>query len=143
MSKCVPGQSIGNGSYHQVVDREWSGWYYGSNVANSWIQFDFKDKGVWLESYTIKSDGNDVSDKTHLREWEIQGSNDASFWKKLDSRNTNDLNGKYVTQHFTCSEKRKEAFRYIRLIQTGRNMSESHELRFSEIEFFGSIVSNE
>ena len=121
---------------HQVVDYGWNNYWHTGNVSNSWIQFDFQDRWVSLESYSLKSDGSVY----HLQTWIIQGSNDASSWTDLDSRNTSELNGKYITKHFTCShEANGKQFRYIRLTQTGTDSSRCHHLMLSEVELFGTL----
>jgi hypothetical protein len=54
-------------------------------VPNSWICFEFKNKSVSLHHYTLKSSGQGAH---FFVQWEIEGSNDGSTWKSLDSRNT-------------------------------------------------------
>ena len=123
---------------HQVVDYGWNNFWSINNTANSWIQFDFKDFQVSPQSYTIKSNGHDYH---HLLSWKIEGSNDASSWLPIHSNSSNDLNGMYITKHFTCSRTYNEFFRYIRLTQTGKNSSRCDHLQMSEIEFFGIVKS--
>jgi hypothetical protein len=68
--------------YHQVANHGWNNYWYTSNSARSWIQFDFKDSAICLTDYTLKSDGNSSGKRgDHLVQWEIDGSNDANAWK--------------------------------------------------------------
>ena len=95
-----------------------------------------KDKTVSLTKYSLKSDGGGG---WHLIQWVIEGSNDGRSWEELDSRNTQDLNGRYITKTYDCQRKRSESYRYLRLRQTGNNSSGGDALRLSEIEFFGVL----
>ena len=48
-------------------------------------------------------------------------SNDGSSWEDLDRRNTQDLDGGYVTKTYGCQSGKGICFRYLRLRQTGKN----------------------
>jgi hypothetical protein len=109
----------------------WRSW----NVRNSWICFDFKEKVVSLQHYTLKSWSND-----HFIQWEIEGSNDEETWRSIDTRSTVDLCGKSIVKTYKCS-KTTEFFRFIRMRQSGKNNHDSHHLALAGIEFFGSIKS--
>lgn len=124
---------------HQVVDYGWGDWWYSSNKENSWIQFDFIDRSVSVESYTIKS-GKLTGVPSHPRHWVIEGSNDAQSWSTIDSQDNSDLNGNCCTKHFKCStELSGTLYRYIRMRQTGQNCFNANRLWLSEIEFFGVL----
>jgi hypothetical protein len=134
--------SSGDRSNHcwDLVNREWNDFWFTNNAANSWVQFDFKDRVVSLSHYTLKSDG----DSGHpLLQWKLEGSADGSSWTVLDRRNTQDLNGNYVTKVSSCGEMSSQGhfYRYLRLTQTGKNSSNDDHLLLSEIEFFGSMVN--
>ena len=103
---------------HQVTDYGWNNYWRTDDEPNSWICFDFKDKTVSLTKYSLKSDG---AGGGHLIQWVIEGSNDGGTWEELDSRNTQDLNGKYITKTYDCQRTRSESYRYLRLRQTGKN----------------------
>jgi hypothetical protein len=74
--------------------------YWNSdNSANSWIQFDFKNREVSLTHYTLKSDGGG----DHLLQWTLTGSRNGKTWESIDAGHTQDLNGKFITKIFSCS----------------------------------------
>jgi hypothetical protein len=121
----------------QVADHGWNNYWISQNIPNSWICFDFKDKSVFLEHYTLKSGGNG---NCYFIQWEIEGSNDCSTWKSLDGRNAKDLCGNYLVKTYGCSRvNRREFFRFIRIRQTGKNSSNYHHLTLCNIEFFGKV----
>ena len=121
---------------HQVTDYGWNDWWGTEDELNSWICFDFKDKKVSLTEYILKSDG---SRGWHLLQWVIEGSNDGRCWKELDRRNTQDLNGTYITKSYDCESAKGTSFRYLRLRQTGKNSGGKDQLNLSKIEFFGTL----
>jgi hypothetical protein len=74
----------------QVADHDWNNYWFTNSIANSRIQFDFKNRNVSLTHYTLKSDGfgND-----HLLEWTVAGSRDDVSWDSIDCHKTQELNG--------------------------------------------------
>jgi hypothetical protein len=111
-------------------DSKWS--------SDLWISFGFKDVRVSLQHYTLKSSGHG---SCYFTQWEIEGSNDGSTWKSVDSRNTKDLCGNYIVKTYECSTSDpSEFFRFIRMRQTERD-SPGHNapLMLSEIELFGRL----
>jgi hypothetical protein len=74
----------------QVADYGWNGYWMSQPVSNSWICFDFKQRKLSLQHYTLKS-GNVGAH--YPIQWEIEGSEDGNSWNCLDSRNTRDLCG--------------------------------------------------
>jgi hypothetical protein len=122
---------------HNVVKHGWNDFWYSNNTPNSWISFDFKDKSVFLQHYTLKSAG---FGHHYFTQWEIEGSNDGNTWESLDSRNTRDLCGNYVVKTYECSKsKPEEFFRFIRMRQTDKSSNNCDYFMLSEIEFFGTL----
>jgi hypothetical protein len=121
---------------YQVANHGWNSYWYTNNSARSWIQFDFKDSSICLTDYTLKSDGHP---SCHLLQWTIESSKDGSTWECIDSQNTQDLNGTYVTKTFKCSSPSSHFCRYIRLTQTGKDAHGADHLMLCNIEFFGCI----
>jgi hypothetical protein len=134
----ITSSSDGYNKCHQVADHGWNNFWYTNNDPRSWIQFDFKDSSICLTDYALKSDGHGGR---HLLQWEIEGSEDGNGWERIDARNTQDLNGNYITKTFKCSSPGNRFYRYIRLIQTGKNSSGNDYLLLCNIEFFGRFRS--
>jgi hypothetical protein len=124
---------------HQVVDYNWGQYWISSEVQNSWIQFDFKNRQISMTNYTIRSDRNTAH---HLMQWSVAGSNDEKSWTILDQRNTQDLNGANIVKSFACESVHSStsSFRFVRLTQTGPSSHNYNYLQLSNLEFFGRIV---
>ena len=127
-------------SCNQVVNYGWKSYWRSSNSSNSWIQFDFKSSAVSLSGYSIRT-GTSCSNY-HPVQWVIELSNDRSTWETVDERDTKDLSTDDTVQTFECNKPSHMFARYIRLKQTGANLSGSHYLCFSEIEFFGKVSTS-
>ncbi|KAK8833659.1 hypothetical protein M9Y10_030419 [Tritrichomonas musculus] len=92
------------------------------------IVFDFKDKLIQLESYTIKS------------RFSNDGSSDG--WIIVDRRdNDATLNGPNIIHTFEHYQKKAGFYRYVRLRQTGDSWySYDHKtIGFPLIEFYGKL----
>jgi hypothetical protein len=123
---------------HQVVDYDWTSYWNSRSEPNSWIQFDFKNRRILPTRYAIKSDNESGH---HLLKWSVDGSNDGTMWTNLDRRETNDLNGNRTVKSYECQslESSYPFFRFVRLIQTGKNSSGSDHLMLTNVEFFGKV----
>jgi hypothetical protein len=136
----ITSSSDGYNKCWQVADHGWNNYWYSNTVTNSWICFDFKDRSVSLQHYTLKSSGQGAH---FFVQWVIEGSNDGSTWKSLDIRNTRDLCGNYIAKTYSCPRvKSHEFFRFIRMRQTGTNTDDSDYLMLSNIEFFGKVKNS-
>lgn len=122
---------------YQVIDMDWDDLFFTENKANQWIQFDFKEKSVKLDHYTIKTHKY-PSNFPHLKYWVIEGSNDENSWDEIDRRAITVLNGKNKFQTFPC-KKADGTYRFVRLRQTGMNAKNTFVLAVTNIELFGQV----
>jgi hypothetical protein len=121
----------------EVAYYGWSDYWVSREMSNSWICFDFKEKSISLQHYTLKS--GSLTDHYFIQ-WAIEGSNDGRTWKSLDSQNTKDLCGDFITKAYKCSaSNQNEFFRFIRMRQTGKNSIGNFFLWLCNIEFFGRL----
>jgi hypothetical protein len=121
-----------------VADFQNQSMFYTNNETNSWICYDFKDIQIKVTHYSIRSrrDSNDH----HLRFWTLEGSIDGLKWVKIDDRqNDTSLNSQGAISIFSISESFEEAFRMIRIRQTGKSSSNNDYLVVNAIEFFGVL----
>jgi hypothetical protein len=127
-----------HGNCSQVVDYVGTDYWHSRNSPDSWIQFEFKTVMISVTGYALKSSGNSCQ---FLRQWELRGSNDEQNWDILDRRNTQELDGTYITKTFTTSVglSGAKSYRYIRLTQTAKNACGQDYLMLSQVEFFGSL----
>lgn len=118
-----------------ILDYKWNGWFYTRNQPDSWVMIDFINKNVAPSWYSIKSDGNGSS---HLKNWNLEGSNDLTSWSTIDEqRNSEILNNPFAIGTFKCLKPRY--YRYIRLRQVDVNTDGNNYLGLCNIELFGSV----
>lgn len=113
------------------------------------ICFDFKDRGIQLSNYSIKSYGSAAGDgiKTsnasgHLRNWVIEVSNDKQTWETIDRHNNDStLNGSDIVATFNICPKQTNFYRYIQLRSTGYSWygRNRYDIFFYFIEFYGKL----
>ena len=128
-----------------LVDYENDSYYHSSGSPQTYVCFDFKDKEIQLSSYSIKTNPNE-SNNYHLKNWNIEVSNDGNNWSAIDEHsNDSTLNGPSRVANFHVQQKSDNFYRYVRLLQTGCNWNDNdkyHYLHFNLIEFFGKIKMN-
>lgn len=111
-------------------------------VDDNWICFDFKDKKVNLTKYEMKSIPFDQN-LEHPKFWVVEGSNDKEKWKEIDSiNNCQYLNGKNLTHIFNVNNSSSEAYRYIKIRQTGVNWRDTKYFMIGSVELYGKIIQN-
>jgi hypothetical protein len=133
--------STGRGHCWDVVNYRSDIHWDTNNVLNSWIQFDFKDRIVSVTHYALKSR---EEDSHHPLQWTLNGSMDGQTWTILDIQNTQELRGSSKTSIFRCNDGSSGShfYRYIRLLQTGKNSSGYDFLVLSNAEFFGLMLKS-
>lgn len=91
----ITSNSIRNVSYHpkNLVNYQKDDFYHSANFENGFICFDFKEKMVKVNNYTIKSNWN--SDGAfNLKSLVVEASNDNNKWKEIYRReNDSSLKG--------------------------------------------------
>lgn len=125
--------------YH-AVNFESRDSYWSSNKADSCLTYDFKERKINPSSYSIRS--NFYGDKgwNHLKNWQIEGSNDNSQWDVLDSReNEMSLDGRGLENTFDIHSDNDEFYRYLRIKITGLDSNNEFILALSALEYFGDI----
>ena len=127
--------------YQVANTNEWNDCWISQNKPDQWIQFDFINKVVMLQHYTIKTHRYSKG-SCHLKSWKVEGSNDGELWEVIDKEDNDLLNEENKEATFEC-QKKDGAFRYIRLLQTGPNHRGDHMLALTRIEFYGFLISQE
>ena len=132
----ITASSIWNGRVENIVEED-NRWFGTSNKPDSWIKFDFKERKVLLDRYTLKT--YDLSEGGHhLKSWVLEVSNDDNNFTEIDRHeNCRLLNGKLKTATFEVSH--STPARFVRLRQTGRNWGDGNQLFLNQIEFSGFI----
>lgn len=133
----ITASSSEHNSPTQVADFEWDDFWYSQNEVDQWIMFDFQNVKVGITNYTIKTHRYST-DSTHMRSWDLEGSNDNTNWIVIDQRSTDILNGSSIVQVFMCKPI-EQTFQYIRIRQTEENHRGDNILALTNVEFFGHI----
>lgn len=124
-----------------LVDYENDNFYQSKDQNGSFIIFDFIEKSVNLDCYTIKN-GKSLR-HYYLKNWVIEGSNDENQWDEID-RHVDDskLDADEIAVTFDVQKKNAGFYRFIRLRETGQTWSQrgSHfSFWFPFIEFYGDL----
>ena len=79
------------------------------------------------------------SDSCHLRHWRLEGSEDGQQWTALRSHaNDSALTGANGTASWAV-EGAARAFRYLRVLQTGKNSNDQDYLCVNGLEVYGVV----
>lgn len=125
----------------EIIDNNFTGYWYSTNVPNSWVMIDFGSLRIKPNAYSIRTGHFPPCAVEHIKSWVLEGSVDAQSWNELDrQKNTQDLNGDFKYKTYQC--KQLEPYRYIRLRQITKNQHKSHFLFLNNIELFGTLIIN-
>lgn len=127
--------TIGGGTVDMLTNRTTSE-FYCTNVANSWIKFNFGIYNINPNYYVIRARSGGSTSLP--RNWKLQGSNDDTNWIDLDTR-TGDASLTTANQFagFTCSS--TTAYRYIRILMTGLSSTGNNFFSIGEFYIYGNI----
>ena len=119
-----------------IVDPNVNVYFCSKNESNSYIRFDFKERKLLLDSYTLTSHNDSQND--HLKNWILKVSNDGVNYTEIDRHiNCDLLNGKLKTATFNVSCPTPQ--RYILLQQTDTNWANTNYLTINKLEFSGIL----
>ena len=112
--------------------------YHSNGDANTYIRFDFKDKKIQVDSYSIQS-YNYGPNCGHLRNWVLEVSNDSDHWEVIDSHsNDSSLNGGNIIKTFHTN-KSESFYRFVQIRQTGQSWRNDYYVYFPYVEFYGKL----
>lgn len=130
--------SYGHGRATDVANRKPS-WCSTSNKPNQWWKIDFGEKRVVIPTaYSLRHgwSGNAGA----LRHWVCEGSLDGRKWIVLRQHiNDDTINTAYGYGYWKLPNEEHNAYRFIRVRQTGLNSSGRHALRLCGIEVYGKL----
>ncbi|XP_044179729.1 E3 ubiquitin-protein ligase Ufd4-like [Acropora millepora] len=108
---------------------------------NSWWCVDLTENyALYLTHYTLRH-GQEQSGSV-LRNWELQGSLDGEEWTTLKTHE-NDQGLQESKSYCTCTwpiEGKSNAFRYFKILQTGKNSTGNLGIFLSGIELYGVLI---
>ena len=111
------------------------------NKENSWWCVDLtKTYSLYLTHYTLRQ----AKGWPIIRNWRLEGSLDGHRWTTLrDHVNDNGLGNRPAYQSATWEVYGETlAFRYFRIMQTGKNSSQTHSLFLAGMELYGVLIEN-
>jgi hypothetical protein len=119
-----------------AADLQQQNYFLASSAPNEWLRYDFKDRRVALTHYSIAAHTSNC----FLRSWVVEGSMDGNDnWIMIDSR-TNDTEASSSHPIPTFAVGDSEAYRFIRLRQTGKNSRGTDCLILFGFEMFGLLI---
>ena len=108
---------------------------------NSWWCVDLTENyALYLTHYTLRHGPN--TNISYLLNWRLEGSLDGQSWQTL-RRHDNDrgLTGNHPYRRCTWAiDGNVNAFRYFRILQTGKNSSGRFGIFLSGIELYGVLI---
>jgi hypothetical protein len=131
----IVGSSISN-TYpaRHAADLQTRTYFYSTNAPNQWLCYDFKNRKVQPTHYSISAYSG-----YYLRSWIFEGSLDGSKWNELDQHeNDSTTNDEHQIGTFTVSV--RDEYQYLRLRQTGKNVSGHDYLIIYAFEVFGRLL---
>lgn len=120
-----------------LLDHDSQTWFGTSDQPNSYILFDFNLLKVALNGYSLKTHSHEGNG--HITGWVLEGSNDDHEYVPIHRIPMTDVFGTHGAEKYYSLPKAAPFYRYIKLTQTRQNTMGYHNLRLSEVEFFGSI----
>lgn len=129
-------------SPHKFVGHSADGCNHTQSVPNSWMLVDFGiHHRMLVTGYCLRSDAYRSG---KMRNWKLQGKNDAGVWIDLitHENDTSLSNSPSSTAYWKLEgDSRTEmSYQCLRIFQHGVNSLNTHYLMCSGIEFFGTLI---
>jgi len=107
----------GSGNYPEGSDKAVDGnvntkWFSGGGSMSGWFQIDLGAGNAQIVARYDITSANDVPGRDP-KNWQFQGSNDATSWTTLDTRTGETFASRFLTRQFTITN--NAAYRYYRL----------------------------
>ena len=109
--------------------------FHSALGAGQWLMMDFGSRRIEVNHYCIFGRTNSLHAP---RNWELQGSNNGTSWTVLDTQSTNASVGNGT--NFSGPVSNTNKWRYVRILQTGLNSSDSTYLTVGDLELWGTLT---
>ena len=133
------------GNVYSIVSYNLSGnylqdCYATKNIPNSYVEFEFVKHRIRISHYGILTRPQLLIN--FMKTWELQGMNENNEWTTLHYKtNSNDLVGLNISKVYK-TKSTTSTFKRLKLIQTGPNSDNAYHLVLNNIEFFGTLCSD-
>lgn len=104
-------------------------WFNENDGPTGWLQYDFGSGKAWTVVRYDLSSANDVPSRDP-KNWQFQGSNNATTWITLDTRTNEIFPSRYLTKQYATAN--NTAYRYYRLNITANN-GDSQSIQLAEL----------
>ena len=141
----LKGSSRYYGNVYSIISYNFTGdylkdCYATANISNSFVEFEFVSHRMRISHYGILT--RPTFSANYLVTWELQGINENNEWITLHSKkNSNDLIGFNISKVYK-TKSTTNTFKRLRIIQTGPTSQNNHNLVLNNIEFFGTLCSD-
>jgi hypothetical protein len=124
-----------NANVEDLVNRTADNAFATSDLPNSWVAVDFRQRKLACNYYSIRARNYDAN---HLKGWNLQGSNDFSTWTTLHSKTNNPL---AANQWYSAATTANQStfYRFFRILQTQVSTSGDNFLTMGELELYGTL----
>lgn len=117
------------GAFDNIHDVSQQNYWHGTDLAGSWIYYDFgAGNEKQIEKINIKP--SDVGSGAAIKDFDFQGSNDASSWTTIASLTQPNVGQVFSAHTFTNSN----SYRYYRIISTSTTYLFNNYIVLYEIE---------
>ena len=146
VSKHIKTKSSGNSDLsHCIINPDGcpSSFNTGVNakIPPQWVQFELKRSIIYIDSYSLKSSGNDPNSRYHLRSWKLLASIDGRVWEEIDRKvNSSALDGPGKSSNFEC---KRGLYRFFRIVQTEKNNIDKYGFTPRQVELFGTFYESQ
>ena len=136
--------SGGPGNASDIFDHRQGTTSGTKEMKGSWWCIDLgKNHLLVITHYALRHGRSDG--KSILRQWQLEGSNDGISWKTLETTNNRDNPPQFRdSRPFLAGtwsvEDKVGAFRFFRILQTGRNSSGKYGIYLSGVELYGMLL---
>lgn len=110
-------------------------------IRNSWMQIDFMSRTVRPTHYSLRHYSS--WDTEALRSWVLEASNDGDNWTDLSTHEDDRSLDRRGAVHTWPLPGVRQAYRFFRVRQTGRNSNNHHYLALSGMEFYGDLFDDD
>ena len=114
---------------------------YTKTEANSWMSVSLNGKRVVPTGYVLSTDGHGVGGYGYLlRSWRLEASLDGTTWTTLRTHTSDTTLMQATLTGYWPVDGATSAFSHFRILQTGKNSTNSDHLMASSFEIYGELL---
>ena len=110
------------------------------NDPGSWMSVSLNGKRVIPIGYILSTSSHGMGGTHLLRWWRLEGSLDNTTWTTLREHNNDTTLAQATPTGYWAVDAATSAYSYFRILQTGKNSSNSDPLMASSFEIYGELL---